>query len=1349
MADPLSIASGIGGLVTLTDLVFCRIFKYVQAVKGASKEISALSSEVGALYGILSSLQLVCQQLDPKVFVATTLRTHHINSCTQTLEKMRMILDKDSTSSLQTQTIESIKRKLRWPFSSSEVKILLAECERHKTALGLALKADSMSGLVQLLSNQDDIRDTVNEINTYVKQRHEADTRIAINEKRQSILNSFGTTDPSKNQKMGLKLRQPGTGLWLIESQEYRHWAQTDGSKLWLQGIPGAGKTVLAATVIEEILRESNSNHAVAFYYCDYKDSATQMPNFILGSLVQQIAKQDEESFKKVKLFCDAHNPEYKDNVLYDPQELRDLICNLTISFNQATIVVDGLDECGVNAGEVTELLASLNQKDKVTELLASINQEDKETNIKTLFLSRNEVEIREHLEDYAEIAIAARSSDLRLYVGAEMDARTRNHKLRIKDQSLKDYIMEKLVEGAEGMYLGDDDTGEFALYRVGPGHDKNDLAKVCLTYLNFCDFDQGLYINATVTNRRFNDYPFRRYAVHHWYDLARPQLADRELFLLAKQLLKPSKTGTLLSWLQDRIVLWLDKKMDDDDHWWLDEMNRAIAEATTLHFAAMLSLPEVCTWLIDSGDCDINRASGFGTPLHCSLMTLGGAVDQLFDKELFDPWESCRRMEEGEMEEQGRVFEILLAAGADPNCYQGTLSPLLSPLFLSLELWKFDTASQLIDKGARLDEHCLELLESVIDTIGENDLDYEIQGVIDRIQSQPVEARDYSRTLRLIDKFGSSGNATGMPGINKAKQFTKPEFESILRVAAEFGQMEVIDQILGGQSVDLRAAEEETGLTALHYAAMNDHLNVVKLLLSHGADPYEVDCNGKNAIHHAISSVGVRCLEHLVEKVSTDTLLDAQGLSLWHWAAVTQTKQALETLAKYSTPMPSLSSMRTKDGWPPLLSAASVGSTENIDWLLHAGCTTMDKAYDGSTALHLAARSGFSDAVRVLLRNGSEVNAVTNDGSTVLHFALLDLKEGISAVLKLLIGQGLDVSHARVDGVMPIHLLLSHCANMTLTYENGHDHGLSTPESGWLLEAFGILVSDTDLGRKNSAGKSTLHLLADTWQNLSLDLSSRGKSEPNYTATRMMHMALDCASLTENSQRVCANPGLTIAALTIQDEQLAYKFLKHLPDVDVVTGDSSIIKAACLNGCSFTLLQEVLSRSKIQSENKQVSGLVRAVCRAKATKSRHKFMKILMNAGLSPNDSCPSSGKTPLMIAAHDGNTELMKVLLSNGADIHALDMDGNNVAHYACMGGYLKAVQILKPSTVNWNKKGTFRISSVLFKGANPLHIAAAALYFTFFYKVLWVKTKLRWLSFWYFKVLRLRALRAEGGL
>ncbi|KAI4181822.1 MAG: hypothetical protein LQ348_004959, partial [Seirophora lacunosa] len=439
MADPLSVGASIGGLVTLADLVFSRLFKYVQAVKGASEEITALSSEVGALYGILNSLRLVSCQLEDETFFSTA-RINHIGSCTQTLEKLRIILDKDSTSSGQMDKMEVFKRKLHWPFTSSQVKAFLAEIERHKSTLSLALNADSMLGFVRSLSVQEAVRETVDDIKLELKQRHEADLRIALDAKRQKLLKSFGNTNPTRNQRTGLQLRQPGTGLWLIESQEFREWERTEGSKLWLYGIPGAGKTVHAATVIEKALHTSSTSHAVAFFYCDYKDPKTQEPHHILGSLVQQLAKQDEQGFEKVQRFCDLRNPEYRDDFGYDDHELRDLVLDVTSSFDCATVIVDGLDECGANAADVTELLASLNSENEME-------------NIKTLFLSRDESDIRGKLGTYKQLAIAARSSDLRLYVGAEIDTRVRNNRLRIKDQTLKDYIMEKLVDGAEGMF--------------------------------------------------------------------------------------------------------------------------------------------------------------------------------------------------------------------------------------------------------------------------------------------------------------------------------------------------------------------------------------------------------------------------------------------------------------------------------------------------------------------------------------------------------------------------------------------------------------------------------------------------------------------------------------------------------------------------------------------------------------------------------------------------------------------------------------------------------------------------------------------------------------------------------
>ena len=437
MADPLSVSASISGLITLADIVFHRIYKYVKAVKKAQKEISALSAEIGSLYGILSRLQLVSRQLEDEAFDTIT-RVHHVHSCHQTLEQVKSILDRDNTSSAHGQRMEAVRRKLRWPFTSLEVKNLITDIERHKATLGLALNVDCMSGLVQALSRQDEVRSSVEGIRTVLKVKHEAETRIAIDKERQEILKSFAKVDPHSNHNMSRKLRSPGTGHWLTEGQEFKHWTETSNAKLWYYGIPGAGKTVLASSVIEEALRTSNPSTAVAFFYCDYKDPATQDLSLILGSLAQQFAKQDEESFTKLRDFYKAHNSEHQSNVTYDSDALSTLVKDVTLVFDSALIIVDGLDECGRSASVVVDALAALNEIDDST--------------IKTIFLSRDEIEIRERLDDYTKVSIAATSSDLRLYVGAEIDIRMRKKKLRIKDQSLKEYIMNRLVEGAEGM---------------------------------------------------------------------------------------------------------------------------------------------------------------------------------------------------------------------------------------------------------------------------------------------------------------------------------------------------------------------------------------------------------------------------------------------------------------------------------------------------------------------------------------------------------------------------------------------------------------------------------------------------------------------------------------------------------------------------------------------------------------------------------------------------------------------------------------------------------------------------------------------------------------------------------
>lgn len=124
---------------------------------------------------------------------------------------------------------------------------------------------------------------------TELNVRQEAETRIAMNKDRQKLLGSFVPIDPRISHHMSRKLRHPATGVWLTESQEMNQWLATENAGLWIYGIPGAGKTVLASIVIEEALNAGETTTAVAFFYCDYKDTATELAHFTVKEYLIQI----------------------------------------------------------------------------------------------------------------------------------------------------------------------------------------------------------------------------------------------------------------------------------------------------------------------------------------------------------------------------------------------------------------------------------------------------------------------------------------------------------------------------------------------------------------------------------------------------------------------------------------------------------------------------------------------------------------------------------------------------------------------------------------------------------------------------------------------------------------------------------------------------------------------------------------------------------------------------------------------------------------------------------------------------------------------------------------------------
>ena len=178
----------------------------------------------------------------------------------------------------------------------------------------------------------------------------------------------------------------------------------------------------------------------MAFFYCDYKDSKTHDPLVILGALIRQLAIQDTRCLTKLEGFYRHHYPEpgSQTAISITPEDFCELLQSMSTCFDDVMIIIDALDECGSDRSQVVELLASLNNGGQ--------------TNIKTLFASRLETDIEIHLQAYEKISIAATSSDLKLYVASEIESRSRKGALRTRNQGLTTEIMDRLVEGAEGM---------------------------------------------------------------------------------------------------------------------------------------------------------------------------------------------------------------------------------------------------------------------------------------------------------------------------------------------------------------------------------------------------------------------------------------------------------------------------------------------------------------------------------------------------------------------------------------------------------------------------------------------------------------------------------------------------------------------------------------------------------------------------------------------------------------------------------------------------------------------------------------------------------------------------------
>ncbi|KAF5228271.1 hypothetical protein FANTH_14544 [Fusarium anthophilum] len=442
MADPLSMTASIAGIIALADLVFKTVFSYTYKAKEAKKDVESLKEEISRLSSALRILDALAYELEAENGPRdVALNAKLLDQCRETLNAINQKVQKAVKDFDDARKWKSVSRRLKWPFSSSETKDLLESLSRYKATVSMAASADSLSKLQTVLSQQATHSTKIEALVQKVYQKSEITASILLDREKQRILDFFmkPNLNPQPSLDQSIKWRHPTTGNWLLSSTELKTWFDKNGSLVWLNGIAGGGKTILAGLVIQEALSGSSPEVGVAFFFCDYKNTESLIPTKILGAITSQLALQNDESFDHLDNYFKKLCPSRALSKEPEVAGLRDTIANMVKTFRRVLIIVDGLDECGDEMSSVTTCLSDLaGFAEPATVAL----------------FSRNEMQIRSRMsKNFTEIPIEAHTKDIENYVRSELEERIQSSRLCLRKSETRDAIQCELIDRAHGMF--------------------------------------------------------------------------------------------------------------------------------------------------------------------------------------------------------------------------------------------------------------------------------------------------------------------------------------------------------------------------------------------------------------------------------------------------------------------------------------------------------------------------------------------------------------------------------------------------------------------------------------------------------------------------------------------------------------------------------------------------------------------------------------------------------------------------------------------------------------------------------------------------------------------------------
>ncbi|KAH7555126.1 hypothetical protein BM1_07787 [Bipolaris maydis] len=442
-----------------------KLIKYINATRAAKDDRQRLRSQIRACSHII--LQLKDEAEDSENLEESEEWAKSIQLLSSPLCRLHEAL---SVAAQALSPRDSTIEKLKWPLKEQDVRKLIDAIRYEMDLLSLALDRNS-TRLLQKISlhsqhNEQlliELKSTLgtrdvdhqfalekvaeklgglemgqNGVQKQVQQLHERhDLQEAI-QKRQCILEELNSIDYESQQRNAIRSRQAGTGQWLLNSQQYQDWLTGKHRTLFCPGIPGAGKTVLASIINEDLRHRFHADPQIglAHLFFDYRRQDQQSNETLLSGLLKQLVAQQLQLPlpKQVDDFYKTHRQEYSGQARTVMPTLEAVIA----SFSRVFIVLDALDEC-------------LAPEQNCTDLICAIQELQKRHKLQLLATSRPVPEVTGRFTAASVLQIQADAHDVQKYLAQQI------HRLPgfvRKDVRLQDEVISSIVAAVQGMFL-------------------------------------------------------------------------------------------------------------------------------------------------------------------------------------------------------------------------------------------------------------------------------------------------------------------------------------------------------------------------------------------------------------------------------------------------------------------------------------------------------------------------------------------------------------------------------------------------------------------------------------------------------------------------------------------------------------------------------------------------------------------------------------------------------------------------------------------------------------------------------------------------------------------------------